>query len=167
MTFEFLKKSLWIFSHNGFQVVGFVRLVLGADIVYGVADANPGQRGFWTHWVKILWPATVPIERPFSCFVIVIECPRIGRTRLVGGKIFLKIKYGVTTLQKRAIFHNLCPPNMVYKRPVISFKVSTNIVLYADATDELLTSGQRLLGWGVTNIGEASAVDSSENDFTV
>lgn len=50
----------------------------------------------------------LPFGRPFSCsyIVIVIECPRIGRTRLVGVENFLKIKYGVTTLQKRAISHN-------------------------------------------------------------
>jgi hypothetical protein len=46
--------------------------------------------------------------------------------RLVGGKNFLKIKYGVTTLQKRALFHNRCPPNTVYTRAAIGFRVSTN-----------------------------------------
>jgi len=71
-------------------------------------------------------------------------CLRIGRTRLVGGKNFLKIKYGVATLQKRALFHNRWPPNTDFTRSAIGFRVSTNYV------HSLLTSGQLYLDRGVT-----------------
>lgn len=71
-------------------------------------------------------------------------CLRIGRTRLVGGKNFLKIKYGVATLQKRALFHNRWLPNTDYTLAGIGFKVSTNDV------HSLLTSGRYYLDRGVT-----------------
>jgi len=72
-------------------------------------------------------------------------CLRIGRTRLVGGKNFLKIKYGVTTLQKRALFHNRCSSNATYTWVAIGFRVSRNDF------HSLLTREQHLLYWGVTN----------------
>jgi len=71
-------------------------------------------------------------------------CLRIGRTRLVGGKNFLKIKYGVATLQKRALFHNRWLPNTDYTLAEIGFRVSTSDV------HSLLTSGQHYLDRGVT-----------------
>jgi hypothetical protein len=80
---------------------------------------------------------------PIFCgFVVVIECPRIGRTRLVSGKNFLKIKYGVATLQKRAIFINHRPSNMVCIRAAIVFRDSSEVERNADAIHSVLTNDQ-------------------------
>lgn len=88
-------------------------------------------------------PRSFAIGRPFSCFVIVIECPRIGRTRLVGNKHFLKIKYGVATLQKRAIFHNPRPPNVICTRDAFGFRTSNDPAWCPEVVHPPLTSGRQ------------------------